>query len=301
MKNIQTLFSAVLCGLVLSYTSAAFAQGSKEGAATVVRVKGQASYTLGGNDEWHPLVAGKVLSPGAAIKTGADSMVDVVLGKAVEMPQARPVPNKVTLAADPEVRGMVGYKPSVQQNIIRLSGETTVKIDILTVSDTGVDTVSDTELDLQKGRIFYSVKKLSAESKYLVKIPNGIAGVRGSQGFISADGKCGALEHPLWLSIIGADGKPVTITVGEGQQYDPTSGKASSFSPEVLDLLNQISKASRTSYTEDSAYAYNRNQWCHISPTTGNNGNHQGGGNNGNGVGNGGGNGSGGGGNGNGG
>lgn len=282
MKKIQTFLTAVVCGSIfLAFTSVAGAQDTKQGVATVVRVKGQASYTLGGNDEWHPLVAGKVLNPGAAIKTGPDTTVDVVLGKAVEMPQAAPVPNRVTQAADPNVRGMVGFKPSVQQNIIRLSGDTTVKIDTLTISDTGVDTVSDTELDLQKGRIFYSVKKLSAESKYLVKIPNGIAGVRGSQGFISADGKCGALEHPLWLSIIGADGKPVTVTVGEGQQYDPATGAASSMSPEVLNLLNQISKASRTSYVEECSYSYNRDQWCHISPTTGNqngqgqNNNHQ--------------------------
>jgi hypothetical protein len=185
------------------------------------------------------------------------------------MPQAHPVPESVSLAPDSEVRGMVGYKPSVEQNVIRLSGDTTIKIDILTVSDTGVDTVSDTELDLQKGRIFYSVKKLSAESKYLVKIPNGIAGVRGSQGFISADGKCGALVHPLWLSIVGADGKAVTVMVGEGQQYDPSSGASSPMSPEILGLLNQISKASRTCYLEQKSYSFNRNQWCHISPTTG--------------------------------
>lgn len=160
MKKIQMLLSAALCGLIfLAFASVAGAQDAKQGVATVVRVKGQASYTLGGNDKWHPLVAGKVLNPGAAIKTEADTTVDVVLGKAVEMPQAHPVPDRVTLAPDSEVRGMVGYRPSVQQNIIRLSGETTVKIDILTVADTGVDTVSDTELDLQKGRIFYSVKK----------------------------------------------------------------------------------------------------------------------------------------------
>lgn len=272
MKNIQTVFFAVVCGLVLSYTSAGFAQNSKDGVATVVRVKGEASYTVGGNDAWHPLVAGKVLHPGAAIRTGPDATVDVVLGKAIEMPQARPVPNKISLAADPNVRGMVSYKPSTEQNIVRLSGETTMKIDILTVSDTGVDTVSDTELDLQKGRIFYSVKKLSAESKYLVKIPNGIAGVRGSQGFISADGKCGALQHPLWLSIVGASGQPVTITVGEGQQYDPSTGQTSALSPEILNLLNQISNACRTCYLENCSYSYNRNQWCHISPTTGENG-----------------------------
>ena len=270
MKNIQTLFSAAVCGLVLAITSTASAQDVKQGVATVVRVTGAASYTIGGNDGWHPLVAGKILRPGSTIKTESDATVDVVLGKTVEMPQAHPVPDKVSVAPDSAVRGMVGYKPSVEQNVIRLSGDTTIKVDVLTISDTGVDTVSDTELDLQKGRIFYSVKKLSAESKYLVKIPNGIAGVRGSQGFISADGKCGALVHPLWLSIVGADGKPVTVTVAEGQQYDPASGASSAFTPEILDLLNQISKASRTCYVEICSYSYNRNQWCHISPTTGN-------------------------------
>ncbi len=269
MKNIQKLFSAAVCGLVLSFTIAASAQEVKQGIATVVRVKGGASYTVGGNDGWHPLVAGKILHPGSTIKTEPDAMVDVVLGKAIEMPQAHAVPDKVSLAPDSAVRGMVGYKPSVEQNVIRLSGETTIKVDILTVADTGADTISDTELDLQKGRIFYSVKKLSAESKYLVKIPNGIAGVRGSQGFISADGKCGALVHPLWLSFVGADGKPVTVTVGEGQQFDPTSGGISPMPPAIFNLLSEISHAARTCYREICSYSYNRNQWCHISPTTG--------------------------------
>lgn len=275
MKNIQTLFSAAVCGLVLTFTSAAIAQDVKEGVATVVLVKGEASYTLGGNDGWHPLEAGKILRPGSAIKTEPDAMVDVVLGKSIKMPQAKLLPDRISLAPDSPVRGMVGYTPSVEQNVIRLSGETTVKIDTLTISDTGVDTVSDTELDLQKGRIFYSVKKLSSESKYLVKIPNGIAGVRGSQGFISADGKCGALVHPLWLSVVGADGKPATITVGEGQQYDPASGKNSAMSPEILSLLGQISLAARTCYLEVGSYAFNRNQWCWISPTTGGHNNNQ--------------------------
>jgi hypothetical protein len=288
MKNTPLFVCAVVVGLALTVTTSAIAQDVKEGLATVVRVKGQVSYTLGGNDAWHPLVAGKILRPGSAIKTGADSMVDMVLGKQIDMPQAHPAPDKISLAADAPVRGMISYKPSAEQNIIRLSGETTLKIDTLTVSDTGVDTISDTELDLQKGRIFYSVKKLSSESKYLVKIPNGIAGVRGSQGFISADGKCGALVHPLWLSLIGPDGKPVTITIGEGQQYDPSNGQSSPLTPEILNLLKQISVAARTTYLEDTSYAYNYNQWSHISPTTGNNGHHRGGGNSGNGQGNGG-------------
>ncbi len=268
MKKIQTLFSVAVCGLVLAVTSA-WAQDAKQGVATVVRVKGGASYTLGGEDEWHPLVVGKLLTAGASIKTEPDAVVDVVLGKNIDMPQAHPTPDKITLAPDASVRGLVDYKPSAEQNVIRLSGETTLKIDTLMVTDTGVDTISDTELDLQKGRLFYSVKKLSAESKYLIKIPNGIAGVRGSQGFISADGLCGAVVHPLWLSMIGSDGKPVTVTVAEGQEYNPANGSSSPMSPEILHLLGQISFAARTCYWEICSFSFNRNQWCHISPTTG--------------------------------
>jgi hypothetical protein len=269
MKNIQTLFSAAVCGVALAFTAAAYAQDVKQGVATVVRVNGAASYTLGGNDGWHPLVAGKILQAGSAIKTEPDALVDVVLGKSVEMPQAQPTPDKITLAPDSPVRGLVGYKPLVEQNVIRLSGETTVKIDTLTISDTGVDTVSDTELDLQQGRIFYSVKKLSSESKYLIKIPNGIAGVRGSQGFVSADGTCGALVHNLYLSVVGSNGNATSITVEPGQQYNSGTGQISALPHDILDLLGQVSLAARTCYVETCSYAFNRNQFCFISPITG--------------------------------
>ena len=97
------------------------------------------------------------------------------------MPQARIAPDRIAPAADAPVRGMVTYTPAAEQNAIRMTSGTTLKIDKLTISDTGVDTVSDTELDLQKGRIFANVKKLSPASQYLIKIPTGIAGVRGGE------------------------------------------------------------------------------------------------------------------------
>ncbi len=43
-------------------------------------------------NQWHPIVAGKFLPPGASIRTGDDGVVDVVLGKAMELPQAKWVP-----------------------------------------------------------------------------------------------------------------------------------------------------------------------------------------------------------------
>jgi hypothetical protein len=278
MKNIQNLFSAAVCGLVLAFTGAASAQDIIQGIATIVRVRGEASYTLqsGANPKWIPLVAGKILTAGTTIKTEPDAMVDIVLGKSVDFPQATTVPRSVTPAADSPVRGMVSYKPAVEQNVIRLSGDTTLKIDTLTVSETGVDTVSDTELDLQNGRIFYSVKKLSADSKYLIKFPNGIAGVRGSQGFMSVVngklGACGALVHPLWITVTSPGMPPVTVEVEQGDQYDPGSGQSSPLSPELLNLLQQIATAAGSSYYEIVSYSPDR-VTIFVSPTTGAKGN----------------------------
>ncbi len=132
--------------------------------------------------------------------------MDVILGKKILMPQADPLPDRVSLAADSDVRGFVSYKPSVEQNAIRMTSDTVLAIDKLTVSDTGVDTVSDTELDLRQGRIYCSVKKLSGASQYLIKIPNGIAGVRGTLFVIDASGYVGVLKNSVVLSIIGSDG-----------------------------------------------------------------------------------------------
>src|ERR1700689_4324299 len=128
MKNIQSLFSAAVCGLVLAFTASMSAQDVKQGVATVVRVQGEASYTLGGNDGWHPLVVGKILQAGASIKTETDALVDVVLGKNIAMPQAHPTPDRIGPAADAPVRGMVDYRPSAEQNVVRLSGDTTLKL-----------------------------------------------------------------------------------------------------------------------------------------------------------------------------
>ena len=189
MKHIQTLILMVVCGCVLTLAATATAQSVKPGVATVVRISGDARYSLG-DGKWHPLVAGKILAAGSVIQTSPDATVDIVLGKTVMMPQANPVPSRISEAPDSEVRGLVSYKPSAEQNTVRMTGDTVLAIDKLTVSDTGVDSVSDTELDLRQGGIYNSVKKLSGASQYLIKIPNGIAGVRGTLFYISATGAC---------------------------------------------------------------------------------------------------------------
>jgi len=273
MKNI---YSAVLCGTMLVLGVAASAQTLKPGVATIVRIQGEARYSLG-DGNWHPLVVGKILGAGAVVQTAHDAIVDMVLGKTVEMPQAAPVPDRVGPAPDANVRGLIDYKPAVEQNMVRMTGDTVMGIDKLTVSDTGLDTVSDTELDLKQGRIFASVKKLSAASQYLVKIPNGIAGVRGCVIGIDANGWCAVIKDPLepashkgalLLSIIGPNGAPTTYEVDEDNQFTPQTGQISPLPPELLSLYQQISMSLDTVYVEIVSFEYDRT-FCFISPVSG--------------------------------
>ncbi|HXR03536.1 MAG TPA: hypothetical protein VN836_02380 [Verrucomicrobiae bacterium] len=269
-------YSAVVCSALLVLTVAASAQTFKPGVATIVRIQGEARYSLG-DGNWHPLVVGKMLGAGAVIQTAHDAVVDVVLGKAIEMPQAAPVPDRIGPAPDANVRGLIDFKPAVEQNMIRMTGDTVMAIDKLTVGDTGVDAVSDTELDLKQGRIFASVKKLSAASQYLVKIPNGIAGVRGCVVVIDASGWCAVIKDPLepashkgalLLSIVGPNGAPSTYQVDEGNQFTPQTGQISPLPPELFSLYQETATALDTAYVQVVSFAYDRT-FCFISPTSG--------------------------------
>ena len=160
-----------------------------------------------------------------------------------------------------------------------MMGDTVLAIDKLTISDTGVDTVSDTELDLRQGGIYNSVKKFSGASQYIIKIPNGIAGVRGTMFYINATGQCIAYKNSVVLSIIGPDGKPMTVVVAEGYQFDPTNlgnGQTSSLPPGISPFppglsaeLDEVFAALRTLYYGEVNFTFDKTE-LPISPTQGN-------------------------------
>ena len=50
------------------------------------------------------------------------------------------------------MRGLVSYRPTEEQNAVRINANSALTIDKLTTTSSGVDTVSDTELDLKKGQ-----------------------------------------------------------------------------------------------------------------------------------------------------
>ena len=185
---------AVLVG-VLAFASA---QAVETGKAVVRSVKGKAQYAESG--AWMALKVGQTLQPGTQVRTGNDSEVDLFL----------------------------------DQNgpLVRLMENTTLGLDKLCFEPTGADTVVETQLDLKSGRIVGIVKKLAATSKYEVKTPNGVAGIRGTEYSISATGDVMVATGSVVVVYVKSDGTVVTQVVGEGEMFDAATGKVRAMTKE---------------------------------------------------------------------
>ena len=283
MKSLQALFFGI-AGLILTFTVSVSAQNTRPGVVTVVGVKGPASYTLesGTDPKWIPLVTGKVLTAGATIRTGPNALVDLVLAPEMVAAQGFPIVgagSTVGPADDAPVRGLVSYNtPMLKQNVVRMSGDTVLKIDKLTAAEMGADTVSDTELDLQKGSIFSKVKKLSETSVFYVKIPTGIASVRGTSFFISAEGNVSVLaesndakEHTVVLAIVDSRGQQITFTIPQGYVFNAAVGTSVQLNKIDLKNLKSVLDALQTLFPNtgpkgNNGGNENDNTIIHVSP-----------------------------------
>jgi hypothetical protein len=63
-------------------------------------------------------------------------------------------------------------------------------VDKLTLDRTGKDETSETQLNLSAGQMMSNTKKLSAQSRYEIKIPNGVASIRGNCNALHVNGEC---------------------------------------------------------------------------------------------------------------
>jgi hypothetical protein len=234
MKFVQAFVSALVGGFVLTLAASALAQSeTKQGYATIIRIEGHAQYSAGDN-VWHPLTVGQTLGPGNVIQTLADSQADVVLGDRITE-HLVPVPDKVALAYDGNVRDMVSYKAVAEQNVIRMNSDTVLAIDKLLIFNTGVDSINDLELDLRQGSIFGTVKKLSATSQFLIKTPNGVAGVRGTTFMMSANGDITVISGSMVASHTDSSGHVTTVVLGPGDRYDPATGQVTHLTAQEFD------------------------------------------------------------------
>jgi hypothetical protein len=247
MKLIRPFISgAVACSVALILAATAAAQ-TEQGTIKVVNVHGLARYTTPDNQTYRPLKAGTVLKPGAVIQTASESYVDIVFNN----------PNAVAsgiASASPAITATptaVKYaQPKSEQDAVRILENTVLGVDKLTITQTGADRVTETQLNLKVGRIFGTVKKLSAASKYEITIPSGVAGIRGTIYFISSTGEVSILSSvtdllglappgSMILAYVAPDGTTITQIIGPGQHFDITTGQLTPI-PEALynDMVN---------------------------------------------------------------
>jgi hypothetical protein len=219
---------AVLVG-VAGMSSLQAAQGK----AVVRSVSGEAQYSEGG--AWMPLSAGKELMPGSAVRTANDSRVVLFL----------------------------------DQNgpLVSLMENTTLGIDKLTFEPTGVDTIIETQLDLKSGRIIGVAKKLSATSKYEVKTPSGVAGIRGTEYSISATGEVYVISGSVVVVSVRPDQSVVTQVVGAGEMFSPSTGRVQPIPPATQDEL--LSEIRRVTQGPEALITVEGEPTIFVSPTIG--------------------------------
>jgi len=137
-----------------------------------------------------PLRTGRVLGPGASVRTGVNTEVELYLGE-----------NGPT---------------------VTLLEDTTLGLDKLDIDRTGPETVIETQLDLRTGTIQGTVKKLAAASKYEVKTPNGVAGIRGTEYEITAGDVVHCIEGSIMVAYTNPSTRRIsTHLVNEGMTFEP--------------------------------------------------------------------------------
>lgn len=161
--------------------------------AQVRAIRGTAVYSAP-NLSPQPLKVGMALPAGAKIETGVDSTVDLFLG-----------PNA---------------------GVLRVSPESSLSLNKLSKTETGADTVVEVQLDLPKGTILGNVNKLSAASKYEIKLPNGVAGIRGTRFRASATSFILLLDGSLVFVHVppGRQPKPYTMKAPPAVYFSPLEG-----------------------------------------------------------------------------
>jgi len=249
MKRPDSFAHKLLAGVIalgLMAMATAASAGDVPQYIKVLRITGQARYSTD-NKSWQQLNTGDILRPGSVIVTAEKSTVDVLMGDKDAVGLSPSAMASAIPSAPPPVTAISskGGSPYVaeeeQANLVRIFQSSVMAVDKLTVDRTGVDEVSETQLDLRAGQILGVVKKLSTPSKYEIKIPNGVAGIRGTVYLLSSSGATYVLkkkpsEQPssLVLALVGADGLVTTRIVPGGSGYDPATGVVSG----IPDSLN---------------------------------------------------------------
>jgi hypothetical protein len=235
MKSTLACFMAAVLSLTI-VANAAAETPSRSG--KVVRIKGEARYSTG-KKVWEPLKVGTVLKSGAVVQTAKDSFVDIVISESAEA-QAFTLKSPKS-SSSPTSASAGASTPTPDQDVIRVLDDTYLVFDGLSASENGSGITTETLLDLKKGSIFGSVKKQAAASRFEIKIPNGVAGIRGTT-FLITTFSVACLTGSAVAAFTGSGGGVETQVVGAGTQLNTNTGQTSPLSQESSDSMVRASR-----------------------------------------------------------
>jgi len=176
MKNVAFTTGLLVAGLM--FTAQA---NAREGQALVQTVSGEAKMTVDGK-KWVPLQVGALLKTGTTVKTGAEGRTDLFLG--------------------------------LNGSMLRLVGDTELTFSRLTIEESPIEPIAQTEMILKSGRAIGNVRKLPMGSSYVVKTPKGEANVKGTVYDINAEGELVVVTGKVKYTD-KTNGKEVLIASGE--------------------------------------------------------------------------------------
>jgi hypothetical protein len=184
-------FSMVLACVVVGAWVVSSMQAAEAGKAVVRSIRGKAQYLESGG-QWLELKVGQVLKAGSTVRTASDSHADLFMDE--------------------------------NGPVVRLVENTTLGLDKLNYTTTGVDTIIETQLDLKSGRIIGIVRKMADQSKYEIKTPNGVAGIRGTEYDITATSVLRLVSGSMVMVYVKSDGTVITQVVNSNEMFVPSDG-----------------------------------------------------------------------------
>lgn len=190
------------------------------GRAEVRAVTGTATWSTNGGPLM-PLKVGTILLSGSVLTTGTNSTVDLFLGASA--------------------------------GVIRVAEGSKLSLDSLKLTDTGADTKVEVELELPDGEMYFNVNKLSKASRYEIKMPAGVAGIRGTRGNFnsrpnSTKPRILLLEGTVELAHTTPSGQMVTLTLKAPPPvtFEPAEGVKEAPESMVAATVSQVESVTKS-------------------------------------------------------
>ena len=241
MKKINHIARNLMVGGIALATALAVSRAAAENVhqvVQVVRVEGNVQYSTAGQP-FMTAHEGDIYEAGTIIRTAQDSHVDIMLGDESTAKNSIALQRVATESSGPAGGGGGGGgglgNEEATANMVRIFQMTVLSVDKLMVERTGNDEVSDTQLDLRVGQIMSNTKKLSAQSHYEIKIPNGVAGIRGNCNVLSSTSKCASIIGTVMEVLVQPDNTTVSHEITAKHMYDPGTGRVIDISDKDYD------------------------------------------------------------------